>query len=618
MSPDAFEVCIIGAGPRGLSVLERLCANERESPSHQAVAVHLVDPHPPGSGRAWRADQSPLLPANLGPEDYPSRVLYGRYLRDTLRQVLSRVPPHVRVLAHRAQAVELAEAEREGAQTVLLANGNRLEGLDAVVLCMGPVPARAGPGDERIAGEAAAAGLIHVLPADPAEADLTAIAPGEPVLLRGLGLAFFDYLLLLTVARGGRFERSADGGLVYRRSGREPCLYAGSRRGVPYHARGENDKGAPGRHRYRPVLLTAEHITHLRGRAGIGAPATFGDDVWPLVAAEVESVYYAAWLSAAGRNVEAAGFRARYLAAQPGAVRLRLLDQHAVPPRERWDWENLSRPYGRRVFRDRAQFRAWLLGYLARDVRRARTADAGSALNAALDALRDLRGEVRAVADHGGLEGSSYRDEVLGWYAPLDAFLFGGPPASRIEELIALVKAGVIDLVGPRTAVRVESDPTGEPCFTVVSSRVGGPPVRVRALIEARLPEPDVRRTVDPLLSRLIATGQACVYRIDGVDGTSYETGGLAIGRRPYLLLTADGRAHPRRFAYGLPTEAVRWETAADVRPGAGAADVGDCDAVARAVLELAPAAPAPGAGPDARSPAPPAALSDVPLPHRS
>lgn len=77
--------------------------------------------------------------------------------------------------------------------------------------------------------------------------DLSAVKPGERVLLRGLGLNFFDYQALFTHGRGGVFTR-VDGRLVYRPSGREPRLYAGSRRGVPYQARGENEKGAHGRY----------------------------------------------------------------------------------------------------------------------------------------------------------------------------------------------------------------------------------------------------------------------------------------------------------------------------------------------------------------------------------
>lgn len=57
------------------------------------------------------------------------------------------------------------------------------------------------------------------------------------MLLRGLGLNFFDYMALLTTGHGGTFVRSGSL-LVYRPSGNEPRLYAGSRRGIPYHARG--------------------------------------------------------------------------------------------------------------------------------------------------------------------------------------------------------------------------------------------------------------------------------------------------------------------------------------------------------------------------------------------
>lgn len=34
-------LCIVGAGPRGLSVLERLCANERAESAHSALTVHV-------------------------------------------------------------------------------------------------------------------------------------------------------------------------------------------------------------------------------------------------------------------------------------------------------------------------------------------------------------------------------------------------------------------------------------------------------------------------------------------------------------------------------------------------------------------------------------------------
>ena len=60
MTARPIRVGIVGAGPRGLSVLERLCANA----SPAGLQVHVVDPYPPGAGRVWRTEQSRHLLMN--------------------------------------------------------------------------------------------------------------------------------------------------------------------------------------------------------------------------------------------------------------------------------------------------------------------------------------------------------------------------------------------------------------------------------------------------------------------------------------------------------------------------------------------------------------------------
>lgn len=58
MTSSHLAVCVVGAGPRGLSVLERLCAAARQTLRGTPLRIHLVDPHPPGPGAVWRVDQS--------------------------------------------------------------------------------------------------------------------------------------------------------------------------------------------------------------------------------------------------------------------------------------------------------------------------------------------------------------------------------------------------------------------------------------------------------------------------------------------------------------------------------------------------------------------------------
>ncbi|MDC2959375.1 FAD/NAD(P)-binding protein [Streptomyces gilvifuscus] len=640
MSAADLSVCIVGAGPRGLSVLERICANERADPAPRRVTIHLVDPCRPGAGRVWRTDQSRLLLMNtvacqvtvftddtvamkgpveagpdlyawarsvvlaapagrygdavhaeaaaLHPDAYPTRAFYGSYLEDCYRRIVRTAPAHCHVVEHRTHAVALREQTGTpgGPQTLTLADGTRLRDLDAVILAQGHLPRR--PTAEESAWAAAAAHhhLTYIPPANPADLDLSTLPAQQPVLMRGLGLNFFDGMALLTQGRGGTFVRRA-GRLTYRPSGREPRIYAGSRRGVPHHARGENEKGPHGRH--QPRVLTPETIDALRRRRLNGEAVRFGTDLWPLIRLEVESVYYETLLHAEGRTREAAAFVPAFLTAGTDPARARLLDAYRIDPAARWDWDRIQHPTAGRRFSDRTSFRNWLLGHLAEDIRHARAGNVNGPLKAALDVLRDLRNEIRLAVDHGGLDGDSYRDELTAWYTPLNAFLSIGPPVSRIEELHALIEADIIRPLGPGTRISLRTD-GGRTAFVATADGVDAAPVHARALIEARLPEPDLHRTADPLLHHLLTTGQAAPYRIATTHDSAYESAGLAVSARPYHLVDAHGLPHPRRFAYGVPTEAVHWVTAAGIRPGVDSVILGDSDAIARTVLALGPA----------------------------
>ncbi|GLZ39767.1 FAD/NAD(P)-binding protein [Actinokineospora sp. NBRC 105648] len=582
-------VCVVGAGPRGLSVVERLCAN-----ADGPLVVHLVDPFVRRGGRVWSTAQpasllmntiasqvsmftdasvvcaGPIVPgpslyewaralpagypaeivaeaSALTPNSYPTRAFYGHYLDWVLDRI--RRTPGVEVVLHRQLAVSLTEAD-DGAQVVTLADHTVLADLEAVILAQGHVDMPLCAVDHSLLAFANSLGLAYWPPANPAEVDLEALAPGEPVAVRGMGLAFFDHLALLTVDRGGRFKERSDGSLAYLASGREPVIITGSRRGVPYHSRGENEKGAFGRH--EPLFLTEAVIARLRS----GPPVSFRRDIWPLVAAEVEHVYY----TALGRGPD------------------------DVPPELRWDWDRIACPHGDRSFDSPAAFHDWLLDLLREDVRQALGGNVSDPVKAALDVLRDLRNEIRLAVDHGGVTGASYRADLDGWYTPLNAYLSIGPPVRRVAELIALVEADVVRVVGP--GMRVERGTDG---FVVSSPVVAGSAVTVRALVEARLPEVDIRRTTDPLISGLRAAGECAPYRLPG----AVETGGMAVTERPYRLVDADGRPHPRRFGYGVPTESVHWVTAAGIRPGVNSVILADADAIARAALAVTTSATA-------------------------
>lgn len=646
MFTKQLHTAIVGLGPRGLSVAERLCANADSLLAHgQELVIHLIDPHVFDGGQVWRSTQDRVLLMNtvacqvtvfvddtvdcdgpvvagpslyewarsialvgapsvpeavraealtLGPDDYPSRPFYGSYLQWARDRIIWSAPPAVSFVSHQAMAVDVRDAP-DGLQEVVLHTGEIITSLQSVVLALGHQPHHLGETETALREYALRHDVRYIPPNNPADVMLDAIPAGESVILRGMGLNFFDYMALFTIGRGGTFVRSADDTLTYVASGREPHLVVGSRRGVPYHARGKNQKGSFGRHTARYV--TPEVIERLRARADAGAPVDFRRDIWPLIDQEVRTVYYATLVRERRCVCDADEFTTLFAAAEPATVPIfgdplaveeseaqrTVLAKFDIDPENRWDWRHIARPYTDADVSSTTQFRGWLRSYLDDEVREADKGNVTGPRKAAMDVLRDLRNEIRLLVDHGGLSGDSYRDELQHWYMPLNAFLSIGPPAERIEQFCALMDAGVLEVLGPDMHVDCDN---GE--FVAHSGICPDLTVRAATLIEARLPETDLHRTADPLLRTLLERGECRPHRIPIRGGGHWVSGGVAVTRRPYQLLDAHDRAHPRRFAFGVPTESVHWVTAAGIRPGVNSVILGDADAIARSTLRMA------------------------------
>ena len=535
-------------------------------------SVVCTGPIRPGpSLYTWATDNE----LELGPNDYATRAQYGRYLEWVFREVVNKAPPNVKVELHAACAIRL-DNEPCDLQTLTLSTGRSISGLAAVVLAQGHLPLYTDPKQQQLITYAKQDGLRYISPSNPADVDLSSVVPSEPILLRGLGLGFFDYMVLLTTGRGGRFTSKSGGvGLQYHPSGKEPHLYAGSRRGIPYQARGDNAKGSYGRH--TPLVLTDQVVMGFRKRAESGDMPDFLSEIWPLVAKEVETVYYVSLLQEPQHESKRLDFLKQFLATPHNSPQeAQLLDRLDIPETNRWSWDHIERPYGKRTFTTASVWQEWLLAYLREDAKQATLGNIDGPVKAAEDVLRDIRNELRLIVDHGGLSGGSYRDHLDGWYTPLNAYLSIGPPRERIEQMVALIEAGILHVLGPQMKVRAENN-----AWLACSPEVPDSMVRVTTLIEARLPGPNLKHTSDELLIHLLKTGQCRPHTLGG-----YETGGLDVTISPYHLVDAQGHASARQFAFGVPTEGVHWVTAAGARPGVNSVTLSDADAVARAALK--------------------------------
>lgn len=649
----AYRVAIVGGGPRGTSVLERLLANQRLRGDGTAVQVHLVDPYPPGPGHVWQPDQprvflmnTPSLFPTVVPDagtgaggleaepvtgmsfdvwreavaagsiegmpeqdrkeaaaltsaGFPSRALYGRYLSWTFARLAAeaaRTGGGVRLAVHPAEAVHLS---RSGSGYELaLADGGTVAA-DAVVLALGHVPAALSAEQQDLQDQAARHGLHYLPPNVPADVDWGRIPAGRTVLVRGLGLNFFDVMAELTEGRGGRFHPGPHGRLVYEPSGKEPLIVAGSRRGTPYRAKAALES-------YLPASLSLKYFT--RSAAGAlyedGIQPGFDHDFWPLLHRDVLRTYYATLARVEPGVIK--GHPLEFLAGLDELLALKsvrgsraLLERvraylaEFVPPGHRVEVEALGRPFGGRNFASAGEYREAMLEYLDADA-------AGSAqgeddpLKMAIGALNAGRSLIKELVADGGLTEEAWQSELRGWFEPLVEGLASGPPPLRIAQLAALARAGIVEFVGPDPHFEVDPE-TGR--FRASSPWVADSVHQAAFLLEAMMPANRVGRSRSPLLRRLLEDGLGRPRLMLGVEGGPVETSGLEVTRPPYRLVGASGQVTEGVYVLGLQLSSVQWGTAIAAEAGAsangGARTLKDADDIARDVLDRA-AAPRP------------------------
>ncbi|OUM43487.1 FAD/NAD(P)-binding protein [Arthrobacter sedimenti] len=660
---EARQVAVVGGGPRGTSVVERLIARHRAlGEAAPDVVIHLIEPYEPGPGHIWRTDQSRLFLMNtpslyptvvpvgaaagsiaagpvavsfdewrmrgqeglvpgldnadiaecarLASRDFPSRALYGRYLTWVFGQLVRQAGPGVSVVHHRKEAVGMGPAgddagdhsadsaagenrtTRSGAAAgaarnwrIVLDDGSQLE-VDDVVLAVGHLAATLTPEQEKLQDAAARYGLQYWAPAVPADVAWHRLPAGKTVLIRGLGLNFFDAMIQLTEGRGGRFSQRDDGRLDYEASGREPRLVAASRRGVPYRAKAELDSYIP-----RSVTLrfcTPDRVLAFRKS---GVQPGFDHDIWPLLHRDVLWAYYSTLCRTEARvrpscnafleeldaalALEGSGWEAA-----AGAVVAR-----RVPEDLRLDVEALAHPFAGRRFEDGEEFAAAVLAYLDADA-------AGSArgeddpLKMAIGAMNAGRSVIKQAVADGGISATSWDAELRGWFEPLVEGLASGPPPVRIAQLAALVRAGIVRFVGPNPSFGFDPD---EGLFRATSPWVHGDSFSGRYLVEAMMPANRVSTSLSPLMRNLLATGAVRPRTSMAEDGVPVTSAGLDVSAPPYRAVDRTGKEQESLFVIGLQLASVQWGTAIAAEAGApleaGGRTLLDADAIAGAIL---------------------------------
>lgn len=589
----------MGLGPRGIISIERLGAllTGRE----ECLDLHLVEECEPGAGKVWATDQhrdlcmntlagavtlftdesftgpGPVLAGptlyewclgvrehlaghawtldaplrdelvnggyeaeldDIRPESHPSRALYGEYLVWCYERALNRLPDSVTVHVHRARATAIDETG--GRTVVVLSTGERVDA-DAVVLATGWLDVGPNVADKALGRAVVGSNLTWVPPDSPILQDLSGIRAGEPVILRGLGMGFFDTMALLTIGRGGRFVPSDEpGGLTYEVSGEEPVLYVGSRRGVPFRA-----KSLYG------GLPPAARLEHLKGRdwSSVPRPIDFTTELWPYIVKDAYAAYYrtlyeqapGAFRSTLDEVLQAIE------ASTPDTVDA-LVAPH-IDASYAFDLGLLADP-ARGTYDSPEAFDAFVAGYVAEDLAQAELGTR-SALKAGLWEISAARKTAIHLLTFDASDADSH-DVGLGSLLAFGGMVGSGPPAFRNRQLLALHRAGLVHFVGPSMRVTVEHGR-----FWACSPAVEGSTVQARVLVDAWMRNHDLLRTQDELMSSLVRAGRARPYTRVGPDGTPRASASPDIDPVTSRLVRADGSLDVVHLV-GIPVDDAR------------------------------------------------------------
>lgn len=491
---------------------------------------------------------------------HPSRALYGHYCRWVMETSLRRLGPDVEVVIHRTRAISITPVG-EGQMMVGLADGASVVA-DSVALSPGWLPSEPNGPDRELQRRARGHDLQWIGPESPIHQDLSGIRAGENVIVRGLGMGFFDSLSMLTFGRGGRFEDLPGHRLRYVPSGREPVVHVGSRRGLPFLAKSVF-RGLPP----APVLRRLREAE----QRGLSSPLRFRAEIWPHLVRDANEAFYATLSRQIPLNM------ARIVAVIDDAEvetlprRLQpLLPAHITP-------FDLPALFHFRIGPSTAlEYEATVRELVEADLTEA---DAGltSPLKTALWEVNGARRFSTLKAAFDGSDEEGYSGELAEFLA-FGGMIGSGPPAFRSRQLLALLDAGLVHFIGP--IVTIDADEQG---FVAHSPVVSGSKVAARVLLDAWVRLHDARRTRDPLVRQLLDSGLAEPFARRNASGGRTPGASLRIDEVTSELIGPAGR-HGIHFL-GVPSDVARGDTIIAPMPGSDPTMLREIDACVHAML---------------------------------
>ncbi|TPR14698.1 FAD/NAD(P)-binding protein [Apilactobacillus timberlakei] len=586
-----MDIAIIGAGPRGLLLLNNLIQN-----NNQQLNIHLFDRKNIG-GRVWKINQpidlimntpaneltlfnddqnnsysiadwiksdksskfiqsldenkypnkKELLNAinNLQENSYVPRAICGVYCTwffELLKNKISK-DNNINLSLHLNQTVN--DIQKDSKQFIVKSQKDYT--VDKVVFSLGQQENQLSNTEKSFKKYASENNLTYILPEYADEVDLSSINNQSTVIIRGLGLSFNDYVSRLTKERGGKFIKDENGKLSYHRSGNEPKIFAGSRRGIPYYPKAISQKQFD--ENYPAYFLTKDNINKYLKDGKLPF-----EDFQKLLRLDVEYHYYTFLIQKDYPKINLESFQNEFLNSDNP---IEVVKKSGLSSEAMFNWNLILNPAAGIKITNMEDYQEHVKTWLSTVINDARLGSKTGPIIGALEMLRDLRNNIRYVLANNLLSNEDYVSKYKGQFSSNIKFLSMGAPVIRSEELLALINAGIVEILPPQMQVIGANHK-----FITRSAFYGHQIIQGDALIEARTNAPNLNITDNPLLNNLkknnIIKPQVIKLADDDVNNSSIDIN----------VENDQVKGEPNMFTWGLNTEGLYFVTSAIPRPG--------------------------------------------------
>ncbi|MEQ7871620.1 FAD/NAD(P)-binding protein [Chromohalobacter salexigens] len=347
--------------------------------------------------------------------DYLPRSMLGEYLNSSAEKILYKIKKHATIkhIPDMVMAIKLID----DSFLVWTASSETPYYFDDVIISTGHIEStydlRSTPYQPTHSTQ---------LDVYPTNRTMSQIKPGEDVLVEGIGLTAWDAIAELTEGRGGKYCKGVNPNeLIYCPSGQEPRLHLFSRSCMPAHARAFNQKGLTGS--YAPCWMTRENIQTIRAQHE-HQQLDFAEDILPILKNEMTRAYCLAEFGTSNIPLN------RWEEIRNNVIEMALTPRFRVEANQ-----------------SLTQLKKEFIKFIERNLSEALRGNLTSGIKAATDVIRDCRGAIQEAVEFSGLTPRSHR-WFLKTFVPLMNRISFGPPLFRNQQLLALLRSGVVELAG--------------------------------------------------------------------------------------------------------------------------------------------------------------------------